>query len=122
MPAIRSKAVVPLLLIHYLLLLQACDWVLCLVFVFNLVLNVHSHIARILPRKRELDILLKLCYCCHVTASVLCRFKVSPCVGLCSVNVAFCGNTRMFFTCFRIVIFKDKHLFIPNHIDTNTYT
>ena len=69
--AIRSKAVVLLLLICYLVCFPLVVGVLCLSLFCYALLCVFNSFAIILSRKRELVALLLLCYGCLVTVHVL---------------------------------------------------
>ena len=82
---VRSKVLVLLLLIQYLLLLPLFVRVLCLVLVCNAGL---SSFAVTLLRKRDLVALLSLCFSCHVAFIVLCLS--TRCHGLVYV-VCDCG-------------------------------
>ena len=84
LPALRSKAVVLLLLIRCLVCFPLVVGVLCLSFYCCALLCVLSNFAIILKKKRELVALLLLSYGCLVTVNVLgsssrCRGLVCDC-------------------------------------------
>ena len=69
--------------------------VLCLSLLCYALLCVHSSIAIILKRKRELVSFLLLSYGCLVTVSALCLFITVPWVGLQCVIVVFPDHTHL---------------------------
>ena len=96
MVGVRSKAVVLLLLIYCLMYFLLFVGVLCLYFLCNALLCVHSSFAIILKRKRKLVALLLLSYICTVTIIVLWPFLTLPWVGLQCVIVLFPDHTHFF--------------------------
>ena len=76
--AVRSKAVVLLLLIYCLKFLPLYVGALCLSLFCFALLCVHSSFAIILKRKRELVALLLISYICIVTVDVLWLFVAVP--------------------------------------------
>ena len=68
-----------------------------LVFVWYVLLYVHSSFAIILTRKRELVALILLSFACLVTVNVLWLFLVVPWVGLQCVIVVFPDHTHSLF-------------------------
>ena len=95
--AIRSKAVVPLLLTFCLLLLPLWESVICSMFCCTLC-YVHSSIAIILMGKRELVALLNLSSWCLVIVERL--FFAVPQGCLRFVIVVFPDHTHLLFLCF----------------------
>ena len=81
--AVRSKAVVLLLLIYCLMYFPLFVGALCLSLFCYALLCVHSSFAIILKRReRKLVALLLLSYSCIVTINVLWLFLMVPWVGL----------------------------------------
>ena len=76
--AVRTQAVVMLLLIYCLMYFPLFVRVLCLSLVCYALLCVHSSFAIILKRKRKLVALLYLSYRCLVTVNVLWQFITVP--------------------------------------------
>ena len=92
--AVRSKAVVLLLLIYCLMYFPLFVGVLCLYLFCYALLCVLSHFAIILKRKRKVVALLLLSYRCIVTINILRFFLVVPLVGLQCMSVVFPGHTH----------------------------
>ena len=93
--AVRSKAVVLLLLLIYCLMyFPLIVGVLCLYLFCYALLCVHSSFAIILKRKRKLVALLLLSYICIVTINVLWLFLQVLWVGLQCVMTVFLDHTR----------------------------
>ena len=92
--AVRSKAVVLLLLIYCLVYFTLFVGVLCLSLFCYALLCVHSSFAIILKKKRKLVALLLLSYRCLVTVNVLWLFLTVPRVGLQCVIVVFPDHTH----------------------------
>ena len=78
--AVRSKAVVLLLLIYCLMCFSLFVVVLCLYLFCYALLCVYSSFAIILKRKRKLVALLLLSYRCIVTINILWLFLTMPSV------------------------------------------
>ena len=97
--AVRSKAVVPLLLINCLLYLPLFVGVICLSLFYYALLCVHSSFAIMLKRKRErkLVALLLLSYRYFVAINVLRLFFTVPWVGLQFVIVVFPDHNHLLF-------------------------
>ena len=96
---VRSKAVVPLLLIYCLIYFTLFVGVLCLSLFCYALLCVHSSFTIILKRKRKLVALLLLSYICIVTIKVLWLFLTVPRLGLQCVIVVFSDHTHLLFDC-----------------------
>ena len=95
--AVRSKAVVLLLLIYCLMYFPLFWGVLCLSLFCYSLLCVHSSFAIILKRKRKLVALLLLSYRCIVSINVMWLFLAVPWVGLqCGIVVFFIILTYFF--------------------------
>ena len=94
--AVRSKAVVLLFLIYFLMYFPLFVGVLCLSLFCSAMLCANFSFAIILKRKRKLVALLLLSYSCTVTINVLRLFLTVPWVGLQYVIVVFPDLT--FFT------------------------
>ena len=94
--AVRSKAVVLLLLIYCLMYFTLFVEVLCLSLFSYALLWVHFSFAIILKRKRRLVALLLLSYRCIVTSHVLWLFLAVPWVGLQCVSVVFPDHTHFY--------------------------
>ena len=94
--AVRSKAVVLLLLIYCLMYFPLFEDVLCLSLFSYALICVHSSFAIILKRKRKLVALLLLSYRCIVTINVLWLFLTVSWVGLHHVIVVFLDHTHIF--------------------------
>ena len=95
--AVRSKAVVLLLLIYSLMYFPLFVWVLCLSLFCYALLCVHSSFSIILKRKKKLVALLLLSNRCIITISVLWLFLKVPWVGLQYVIVVFPDHTHLLF-------------------------
>ena len=95
--AVRSKAMVLLLLIYCLMYFPLFVGALCLYLFCYALLCVHSSLAIILKRKRKLVALLLLSYRCIVTINVLWLFLTEPWVGLQCVIVVFPDHTHLLF-------------------------
>ena len=93
--AVRSKAVVLLLLTCCLLLLPLCESAIVLCFVVSLILYVPSSFAIILMGKRELVALLSLSSWCLVI--VVWLFLAVPWVCLQFVIVVLSDHTHYYF-------------------------
>ena len=102
--AVRSKAVVLLLLISCLMYFPLFMGVLCLYLFCYALLCVHSSFAIILKRKRKLVALLLLSYRCIVTINILWLFLTVPWVGLQCVNEVFPDHTLLRFACISIAV------------------
>ena len=88
--AVRSKAVVLLLLLNYCFInLPLFVWVLCSSLFWYALLYVLSKFAIILTRKKELVALVLLSFGCLVAVNVLFLFLMVPWVGLQFVIVVF---------------------------------
>ena len=87
--AVRSKAVILLLLFYCLMYFPSFVGVLCLYLFCYALLCVHSSFEIILKRKRKLVALLLLSYRCIATINVLCLFLTVPWVDLQCVTVVF---------------------------------
>ena len=94
--AVRSKAVVLLLLINCFMYFPLFVGVLCLFVFCCVVLCVHSSFAIILKKKRKLVALLLLSYRCIVFINVLWLFLTAPWVGLQCEIVVFPDHTNFF--------------------------
>ena len=95
--AVRSKAVVLLLLIRCLVCFPLVVGVLCLSLFCCALLYVLSSFAIILKSKRELVALLLLSYGCLVAVGVLWLFLAVPWVGLRCVILVFPEHTYLRF-------------------------
>ena len=95
--AVRSEAVVLLLLIYCLMYFLLFVGVLCLCLFCYALLHVHSSFAIILKRKKKLVALLLLSYICIVTINVVWLFLTVPWVGLQCVIVVFPDHTHLLF-------------------------
>ena len=95
--AVRSIAVVLLLLIYCLMYFQLFMGVLCLSLFRYALLCVHSSFAIILKRNRKLVAKLLLSYRCIVTVNVLWLFLTVPWVDLQYVIVVFPDHTHLHF-------------------------
>ena len=95
--AVRSEAVVKLLLICFLMYFSLFVGILCLSLFCYALLCVHSSFAIILKRKRKLVDLLLLSYRCIVTLKVLWLLLAVPWVSLLCVIVVFPDHTDLFF-------------------------
>ena len=93
--AVRSKAVVLLLLIYCLMYFALFARVLCLSLFCYALLCGHSSFAIILKRNRKLVALLLLSYSCIVAVNVLRLFLTVPWVGLQCVIVVFPDHTHL---------------------------
>ena len=80
--AVRSKAVVLLLLIYCLMYFPLFVGALCLSLICYALLYVHSSFAIILKRKRKLVALFLLSFRCLITVIVLWFFLTMPWAGL----------------------------------------
>ena len=87
--AVRSKAVVLLLLIYCLMYFPLFVEVMCLSLFCYALLCVHSSLLIILKRKRKLVVLLLLPYKCIVTINILWLFLTVPWASLQCVIVVF---------------------------------
>ena len=95
--AVRSKAVVLLLLIYCLIYFPFFVGVLCLSLFCYALLYFHSSFAIILKRKRKLVALLLLSYRFIVTINVLWLFLTVPWAGLQCVIVVFPDHAHLLF-------------------------
>ena len=111
--AVRSKAVVLLLLIYCLMYFSLFVGILCLSVFCYASLCVHFSFAIILKRKRKLVALLLLSYRCSVTINVMWLFLAVPLV-VCSMwlyLVVFPDHTHLHFVKTIKSIFQLQHKF-----------
>ena len=110
--AVRSKAMVLLLLIYRLIYFPLFVGVLCFYLFCYALLCVHSSFAIILKRKRKLVALLLLSYRCIITVNAMWLFLTMSWVGLQCAIVVFPNHTHLLFYLFYNSSQSDSYSFL----------
>ena len=97
MHAVRSNAVVLLLIVCCLMYFPLFAEILCFSLFCYALLSVHSSFAIDLKKKRKLDALFLLSYICILPINVLWLFLTVPCIGLQCVIAVFPDHTHLLF-------------------------